>query len=175
MPDVSILQSDIDVQIKESRIPGFFLTMSVIVLIISIGSYVGLFFYNASISDSLSQIEISIKNINLENTSSKVDEFNKIEGKLSILQTLRKNRTDINRIMSILATTVHPRVYYENASIDAEKGTIELSGFAASPGNLSKQVSIYSRSKNILKYEIKNVALVADGVSFNASLTIKNN
>ena len=118
-------------------------------------------------------MEESIKSLNIEIASSGVSEFSNVESIFNVLVKLRKDHVDVNEILSVLGETVHPRVYYETASLDAKSKTVSLTGFALSPMDLSRQVSIYSNSDKLKEYEISNVSLAKGGVSFNVELIVK--
>ncbi len=172
MPDVSILQTDTELQVKESKIPGFFMTASVLALLVSIGAYIGLFFYNKILLERLSQLDSAIENLNIEAASTKVEVLNKIEGQVNILKKLRSEHTNANEIFDVLAKTIHPRVYYKSAKMDLKNKVVEVQGQAFNPASLSRQVSIYTKSEKIQKYKISNVKLKDGGVSFLATLNI---
>lgn len=173
MPDISLLQSDIEIEAKESKISGIFLTISIIFLIISTGSYIGLFFYNSILTDNLDQVIESIENLNLENASNEVGKLNEVEGQLSVIQSLRKNHVDSNKLLAVVSGSVHPKVYYKNTDFDVMRNKVTLTGVALNPRSLSEQVNLYSKNKNILDYEISNISLVDNGVKFSILLNIK--
>ncbi len=173
MPDISLLQSDVEIEAKESKISGIFLTTSIIFLIISAGSYIGLFFYNSILTENLNQVAESIKNLNIENTSSEIGRLNEVEGQLSVVENLRKNHADPNKLLSVISSSIHPRVYYENTDFDVMRGKVELIGVALNPKSLSEQVSLYFKNKDISSYEISDISLVEKGVKFSVLLNIK--
>ena len=174
MPDISLLQSDLELDAEESRIPSFFLTASIILLIISIGAYVGLYFYVATLKDTLDQSVLAIKNLSLKNTSTVVEELNGAEGRLAVLKELRVTHSDASVFLNVLASSVLPGVYYKNASFNLKNKMIEVDGLAQNSSSLSKQVIIYFKDKNFDKYSISDVSLDGlNGVAFKAKLKVK--
>ncbi len=174
MPDISLLQNDLEVEAEESRIPSFFLTVSMIILIISIGAYIGLYFYAVTLKDALEQSVLAVKNLSLENTATTVERLNGVEGQLEALKELRLAHSDASVFLDVLANSVHPRVFYKNAFFDLKNKVIEVEGLAANSSSLSKQVIIYFKDKNIDDYSISDVSLDGfDGVSFKAKLKVK--
>ena len=174
MPDVSILQNDFGVEVKESKIPGFFLTISIIFLIVSVGSYIGLLFYKKALDENLSQVEKTIEGLNIEGTSSKVAVLNKVEDKLNILKELRAKHTDAGAILDVIAKTVHPLIYYLNADVNLSKGLVFLTGMATSPASVAEQILIYSNNESISEYSIEDVAIVGSDIKFSVLLKVKN-
>ena len=174
MPDISLLQSDLEMESEESRIPSFFLTVSLILLILSVGSYIGLYFYVSTLKETLDQTVVSIKNLNLQDTSTTVGKLNQIDGQLAVLKQLRNDHYDVASFLGVLSDSVHPRVYYKDAHFDMKDKTISVEGIAANPASLSKQVSIYYEDDKISEYKISDVSLDgSNNISFKASLKVK--
>ncbi|MEK7452608.1 MAG: hypothetical protein AAB614_00035 [Patescibacteria group bacterium] len=173
MPDISLLQSDYEVVLKESRIPSIFLTVSIILLVVSIGSYVGLFFYHATLAENLKQVSIAIESLSIENASNEAGRLSKMGGQLDVIQYLRELHTDANASLAVIAKSVHPKVYYKDADINLVQGEAKLTGIALTPKSLSEQVMMYAGEKNILSYDISNISLVNDNVKFELNLKIK--
>jgi len=173
MPDISLLQNDIELEDRESKIPSIFLTISIIFLILSIGSWIGLYFYMNTLDENLATVTQSIKSLNTQNAENEVGKLNSIKNKLAVLQTLRKGHTNVNNIVSIIAKTVYPSVYYESSDIDFSTNKVILAGVAQNPKSLAQQVSLYSKSESITSYSISNVSLDANGeVRFQATLSL---
>jgi len=174
VPDISLLQSDFEMESEESRIPSFFLTVSLILLILSVGSYIGLYFYVSTLKDTLDQTVVSIKNLNLQDTSTTVGKLNRIGGQLEVLKQLRNEHYDASSFLDVLSGSVHPRVYYKNANFDMKNKTIKVDGVAANPASLSSQVGIYFEDDKISEYKISDVSLDGgNSVIFKASLKVK--
>jgi hypothetical protein len=174
VPDISLLQNDLEVETEESRIPSFFLTVSMTLLIISIGAYIGLYFYVSTLKGALDQSVLAIKNLSLKNTSNVVEKLNGAEGQLAVLKELRIVHSDASIFLDVLANSVHPRVFYKNASFDLKNKLIEVDGLAANSSSLSKQVIIYFKDEKIDEYSISDVSLDGfDGIGFRAKLKVK--
>jgi len=174
MPDISLLQSDLEVEAEESKIPSFFLTVSIILLIISIGAYIGLYFYVATLKDALNQSISALENLSIENASTVVEDLNKAGGTLMVLKELRMAHSDASKFLDVLSASVLPGVYYKNASFNLKDKTIEAEGLAQSSSSLSKQVIVYFNDKNIEKYSISDVSLDEfEGVKFKVNLKVK--
>ncbi len=174
MPDISLLQNELELEAEESRIPSFFLTISIIILIISIGAYIGLYFYVATLKSTLDQSILAIKNLSLENTSTTVERLNGIEGQLAVLKELRAIHSNASVFLGVLADSVHPRVFYKNAFFDLRNKIIELEGLAVNSSSLSKQVMIYFNDEKIKDYSISDISLdELKGVNFKAKLKLK--
>lgn len=173
MPDISLLQDETEVRLKESRFPGVFSTGSLILMLISIGAYVGLFLYKIEIQNNLNIVIESIDKLQIGDISSDVGQLSRMEGHLNVLKKLRTEHTDSQNLLSAVSDSVHQNIYYQNAEFDVKKNTISLKGVAVNPASLAKQVTSYRQHKAVENYEISNVGFVGEGVGFSAFLKIK--
>lgn len=173
MPDISLLQDETEVRLKESKFPGVFSTVSLMLMLISIGAYAGLFLYKIEIQNNLNIVIESIDKLQIGDISSDVGQLSRMEGHLNVLKKLRTEHTDSLNLLSAVSDSVHQNIYYQNAEFDVKKNTISLKGVAVNPASLAKQVTSYRQYKTIESYEISNVGFVGEGVGFSAFLKIK--
>lgn len=173
MPDISILQEDTNIQLRESRVPGVFYAVSVVLMLISIGAYAGLFFYKIQLQKDLNFTIETIDNLQVGNISGELGRLSGMEGQLNILKKLRIEHTHPANLLSIVAASVDKNVYYQNAEFNAKSSSVNLKGVAVNPSGLAKQVSLYRQQTNISDYNISDVGFIGEGVGFSTSLKIK--
>lgn len=173
MPDISILQEETNIQLRESRIPGVFYAVSVILMLISAGSYAGLLFYKIQLQKDLDLVIKKIDDLQVGNISGELGRLGGLEGQLNVLKKLRTEHTNPSGLLSSVAASVDKNVYYQNAEFDTKNNSVNLKGVAVNPAGLAKQVSLYRQQAGVSDYNISDVGFVGEGVGFSALLKIK--
>lgn len=174
MPDISLLQREYyGPEEEEKRLPGLISTTALVLLIICIGAYVGLFLYYQVLESQSELISQSIADLKTGDTSQTGDL--KALGMLSrTLVTLRETHTYPTKIFAALERSAHPAMYFSNAEIDMRSRTVTGDALIESSVQLVRQVGVYDEEKeagDIVDFSINDIGYDEQkGVKFSVNL-----
>lgn len=150
--------------------------IAVLAFVASVGSYVGLYFYNDSLEK---KVEAKTDEINLIqkkfSEAPQIDKAQVFRARTKIASELLDSHTLVSPVFTFLSDYTLGSILYEKFSFTrgADGATVELLGEAPSYAALAYQGDVLrERTKELSKFDINNVSLTKFGtVSFVLSLT----
>lgn len=174
MPDISLLQQEYEFPEEERRAPGIVALIAFIFLLISLGSYLGFYFYNAILTKRAEELNKSIADLKLNEDYKNVDQMKSVGTEAKALKFLRENHSYPNKFIDKIAKSTHPKVYFSNGNIDVLKKTASLTGIAPNSIILARQIELYGQNDEIAGFEMKNIGYGEDRImNFGVGLTFK--
>ena len=144
MPDISLLQKEyFTPEEEESELPGIVLTASLVMLIVVVGAYVGLYFYGQILESRAGDVSRRIAELKVGDVEKSLEELRTAGKYLSSVKTLREAHAFPTRAFAHLERSTHPSVYFTALNFDVAKGSAQLQAVAATPLVLARQVEIY--------------------------------
>ena len=139
-------------------------------IVLSLVVYGGLFYYNKSLADSLSELQLQAEEINRQRDTEFEEKALSLESALRSLKTIFKNHVYWSKVFSKFEELVVPQASFSSfdASIgdDGSVGLI-LSGSASGYTYLAKQMVSFSKDELVSDVEISGINLGTEGgVSF---------
>jgi hypothetical protein len=92
---------------------------------------------------------------------------------LANLKTILEKRTAVNGAFKFLEEQTIPSVYYTDAVMNGEEIKLTLKGFVPTLTELSQQIAVFEKNKDVRSVILDNVGLQAGGAVF--SLTLQFN
>ena len=171
MPDISLLQREYEVVEEESRVPGLVLTVSVTLLLITVGAWASLHFFDKFYVQQAQEIKQKIEDLKIKEAGEALDQLKIFSNKAEVLSGLRVAHTSASSLLQKVEKSTHPLVSFDSGSLKVADGSVELKGSAPSALILSRQVEIYTEDKNISEFKVSGLGYGAEhGVLFSASL-----
>ena len=174
MPDISLLQREYEVVEEESRIPGLVLTVSVTLLLITVGAWASLYFFNKFYIQQAEEIGKKVEDLKIKEAGEALDQLKIFSNKAEVLSGLRGAHTSVSALLQKVEKSTHPLVGFDSGSFKVADGGAELRGSAQSALILARQVEIYTEDKNISEFKVSGLGYGTEhGVLFSASLKFK--
>ncbi|MBU4284963.1 hypothetical protein KKF60_00680 [Patescibacteria group bacterium] len=143
-------------------------------LILSLLTYGGLFFYQKSVKDELKGIIQEITNLESKRDSVKEELIVGADKKLDIVENLFKEHLYWSKLFSKIEELIDINVYFSESkfSFENEKVNILLAGSARSYTALAQQMVSFKEDPLVEKVAVSDIALSEiGGVKFNLSIT----
>jgi len=174
MPDISLLQREYEVVEKESRIPGLVLTVSVTLLLITVGAWASLYFFNKFYIQQAEEIGKKVEDLKIKEAGEALDQLKIFSNKAEVLSGLRGAHTSASALLQKVEKSTHPLVGFDSGSFKVVDGGAELRGSAPSALILARQVEIYTEDKNLSEFKVSGLGYGTEhGVLFSASLKFR--
>ena len=171
MPDISLLQREYEVVKEESRIPGIVLTASATFLIITIGAWLSLYFFDKFYVQQAGEIRKRIEDLRIKEAGEALDQLKVFSNKAEVLSGLRDAHTSAAALFQKIEKSTHPLVSFDSGSFKVADGGVELKGSSPSALILARQVEIYTEDKNISEFKVSGLGYGTEhGVLFSASI-----
>ena len=106
------------------------------------------------------------KNLSEQDQKEMVSMYSQIANLKSILE----KRTAVNGVFKFLEEQTIPSVYYSNAVMNGTDFKLVIQGFAPTLTELSQQIAVFEKNKNVHNVVLDNVGLQAGGVVFSITL-----
>ena len=174
MPDISLLQREYEVVEEESRIPGLVLTVSVTLLLITVGAWASLYFFNKFYIQQAEEIGKKVEDLKIKEAGEALDQLKIFSNKAEVLSGLRGAHTSASALFQKVEKSTHPLISFDSGSFKVVDGGAELRGSAPSALILARQVEIYTEDKNLSEFKVSGLGYGTEhGVLFSASLKFR--
>ena len=171
MPDISLLQREYEVVEEESRVPGLVLTVSVTLLLITVGAWASLYFFNKFYIQQAEEIGKKVEDLKIKEAGEALDQLKIFSNKAEVLSGLRGAHTSAATLLQKVEKSTHPLVGFDSGNFKVADGGAELKGSAPSALILARQVEIYTEDKNISEFKVSGLGYGTEhSVLFSASL-----
>src|SRR3989344_6483002 len=157
MPDISLLQREYEVVEEESRVPGLVLTVSVTLLLITVGAWASLHFFDKFYVQQAQEIKQKIEDLKIKEAGQALDKLKIFSNKAEVLSRLRGAHTSASLLFQKVEKSTHPLVSFNSGSLKVADGSVELKGLAPSALILSRQVEIYADDKNLSEFKVSGI------------------
>lgn len=152
---------------------GFFATF---VFLASIGSYVGLYFYNNILADRINGLALQVQNIQKDFEQPEIAQARVFRARAELVQKLLNEHIVVTPIFDFLATNTAESIFYHDLKFTrGEKGTLslEVSGEAPSYTSLAYQADVFrQKDEELFGFSVDNIMLTKTGsVSFVFNMT----
>lgn len=174
MPDISLLQQEYALPEEERRAPGLAALVAFIFLLIILGGYTGLYFYNAILANRAQELDKSIFELKSNDAYKSVEQIKNVGIEIQALKSLRENHSYPNKLIEKIAKSTHPKVYLTSGNIDVFKKSVSLKGIAPNSVILARQIELYGQNEEIASFEVKEIAYGENrSMGFGAGITFK--
>ncbi len=158
MPDISRLQREYETVQEESKTPGVVFTVALILLIVSVGAYIGLYAYESVLQKRIDDAVKITSQLKVGDAYKNVAQLTAISRKVTMLKSLRESHTNLRELLLNLEQTTHPLAYFESGKLDAENVSADLRrGTLPTAAMLVRQMDIYKANKTIENFTIDNI------------------
>lgn len=152
---------------------GFFATF---VFLASVGSYVGLYFYNDILTGRINGLALHVQNIQKDFEQPEIAQARVFRARAGLVQKLLNEHIVVTPIFDFLATNTAESVFYHDLKFArGEKGalSLEVSGEAPSYTSLAYQADVFrQKDEELLGFSVDNIMLTKTGsVSFVFNMT----
>lgn len=158
MPDISLLQQEYALPEEERRAPGLAALIAFIALLIILGGYLGLYFYDAVLAKRAAELDSSIAELKSNDVYKSVEQIKNVGTEIQSLKLLRENHSYPNKFIEKIAKSVHPKVYLTSGSINILQKSVSVVGVAPSSIIMARQIELYGQNEEIASFQIKNLA-----------------
>ena len=174
MPDISLLQREYEVVEEESRVPGLVLTVSVTLLLITVGAWASLHFFDKFYVQQAQEIKQKIEDLKIKEAGEALDQLKIFSNKAEVLSGLRGAHTSAATLLQKVEKSTHPLVGFDSGNFKVADGGAELKGSAPSALILARQVEIYTEDKNLSEFKVSGIGYGTEhSVLFSASLKFR--
>ncbi|OGD32556.1 hypothetical protein A3C91_01630 [Candidatus Azambacteria bacterium RIFCSPHIGHO2_02_FULL_52_12] len=158
MPDISLLQREYDVAREESKTPGAAFTASLVVLLVSVGAYIGLVAYESLLEKRIETATQLTGQLKVGDAYKNATQLTATSRKVKTLKTLRESHTNLSQLLSSVERATHPSAFFNSGDLDAQKQSAELKGGTLpTAAMLVRQMDIYRASKDIADFMVDNI------------------
>lgn len=93
-----------------------------------------------------------------------------VYSQIANLKTILEKRTSINTVFKFLEEQTIPSVYYSDAVMNGEELKLTIKGFTPTLTELSQQIAVFEKNKNVRNAVLDSVGLQAGGAVFSITL-----
>jgi hypothetical protein len=167
---IEIAQVKKETHLKEN----LFLIFSIIIFLISLGTY---FYFNNLLSQKqskLSSLNIDYATLAGSDVKAKEDELSLAGKYIGDFKILFENNPKVSGFFTSFQKWIHPKVVYSGFSFDVSSRKLTMTGSTSGFQNVMQQIAILKNESTIESYQISNVNLAETGlVTFNLDVTIR--
>jgi len=145
--------------------PRGLLTFIVIVFLLTVGTVMGLKYWNGHQQAYLSSLSQELKTLRESFSSEEQGKVALFEKKINVLKELLKQHIYFSQDLALLESLTHPQVYYTNLTFNPDNNSLALQGVAKDQSVLSEAISGLINDPQ----EVKAVALHTVKVGTNKS------
>lgn len=148
------------------------LGLAVICLLLSLVSYLALFFANQSLNRERASLETEVKSLEQARDLDLETQVSQLQKRIKIFQNLLEGHLYPSRLFTLIEELTIPQVQFNSFNADLENHKLNLEGRTASYSFLAKQLTVLEQDERIKTVETSNIALrsEAGGVGFNLLL-----
>jgi len=174
IPKGSLVREDPFLERRRPRsIIGFF---SVLLFILSVTTYAGLYYYNNSLNRIILEKRLAIEKVQEKfNNTPEVSEAKIFRARADVANEILKKHAVVSAVVSFLEKNTTESIMYDKFSFknDNGQGVLEVSGEAPTYGALSYQADfLRKKGEDLSKFSLNNFSLTPMGsVSFTFSMT----
>lgn len=124
----------------------------------------------------LSRNDLKLKIKNLESTPEfqKVIEYKDLKNKRDEIQKINQSKLSVFAILRLIENITLPQLVFNRFAINAEQGSVNLSGTASSYASLALQIENFEREKMIKSVVVKNPTRNENSIiNFNLNFVLK--
>lgn len=160
MADLDILPKKIRKIETGEKKPRYFI---ILILIVILTVYGGLFFYNQSLERKMKNLETEIYNIITKRDKNLENRIIEIKNKLNNSDILLKNHIFWTKGLNEFQKLVLPEIQLKNLNANAEQGKIEIRASAPNLTTIAKQGANFLSSRLIKDIEINQIKNLPTG------------
>lgn len=154
---------------------GLFLTISVLMLVISFAIFGGAFFYKQYLQRQRTAVAASLERLEADFEPSLLMELNRVSQLLSTAKLLLQSHVSTSRIFQFIEDNVFNGIRFSSFSFDAEKMSLRMNGEAGSYTVLAGQAAAFEESRFVESVSLSNLSLQPNGdVGFAVSIRFKS-
>ncbi|MCX8015989.1 MAG: hypothetical protein N2692_01655 [Patescibacteria group bacterium] len=154
---------------------GRLLTLSIILLIISLGLYFIAVFYQNYLNKNISDLNNKIKSLSNEISETDRREVLGFYSQLINLKALLSNHLYSSKIFERLELITHPKVAFSAFSYDYKNKTLKIDGYSNNLEFLAQQMLAFQKVSEFNKVNLSNVRIAGDKVTFAFEITFNPN
>lgn len=176
MPDISLLQREYDVVQEESRMPSIVFTAALILFLVCVGAYVGLYAYNSFLTGEIESVNKRIDELKVGDAFKSIEQLTAVGARIKMLKSLRESHTSVRKTLAKVEGVTHPSVNFTTGSFEFAGDAIKVSlkGKALSPAVFLRQVELYQADKNVSDFTVGNPSYEEKhSVALDVSLTLR--
>jgi len=166
MADVSLIPKDYK---QKSSLKAIFSKIGILIivlLILSVGAYLGLYFYNDSLNAQLQDLKSQVEEVNKERDVEFEKKVLSLESAMLIFENIFENHNYWSNIFSKLETLTIPQViYFDFDGIISKNGSVDLSFDGRTTGYtyLAKQMVSFLDDPMVTNLELTGLSLGSEG------------
>lgn len=172
MADISLLPKEYAIKAapptKKAKIFSIF---SFILLIVVLGFWGGLYFYNNQLNKEIVGLKGEIDEVRQGENQDKVRKINEANRKINIFNERFNKHIYVSNVFAEIENFTLKKVYFSSFTVDVPKNLVTLSGTTDSYTNFSKQYNELNDKDGVIDgVDIDSVKSSKSGVDFNFSL-----
>lgn len=148
------------------------LWVSVVLLFLSVGSFVALKVYLAKIQKNIIDIGNEIKTEAAKVSADDEVAVSSLNDSLNTFKDLVKNHAYFSDIFNLIGSLTHSRVVFTKVDIDREKNLIQLKGVAQNYSFLAKQMVAFRENKDVKGLDVKGINFSTSGLDFELQMAV---
>ncbi|MGB9848054.1 MAG: hypothetical protein ACPLKV_02525 [Minisyncoccia bacterium] len=160
---------------KSSGWLGKLLTLSIILLIISLGLYFIATFYQNYLNKNISDINNKIKSLSNEIAEGDRKEVLSFYSQLINLKALLSNHIYTSKIFERLELITHPKVAFSAFSYDYKNKSLKLDGYSDNLEFIAQQILAFQKVSEFSKINLTNLRTSDNKISFSLEITFNPN
>jgi len=158
---------------KPKRIVSILFYLSLILLILTVAGYIGLYSINDRKGQELEELRNVLDNQETRELRILKEELKEYQGKVNDLSFLLSSYREPLKFLEFLEGVTHPKVRWVNMSIDLAEGGVSISGEADSLTTLIQQVLILEADPRIEDFMLSGFTLKESGAAgFSVDFTL---
>jgi hypothetical protein len=159
---------------KKEKTSKKLVIIPIVLIIITAIICAGLFFYEETLSNKISDLDNEIDQINQKISNELDTEVISFQKHLNNLKKMLDDHIYYSNLFSLIEKTTVPTVSFESFNGDVSSKKIQLKGKAISFSSLAKQIVAFREAEEIDKVNFSSASIGTDGgIGFDLSLFLK--
>lgn len=149
--------------------------LSLVLLILSLGAFFGLNYYQKKNSKTLRDLEEILTREKTKEEITLEQKVLEIKEKIEKISLLLPSHKKSSNFFSFLERVTHPKVFFGDLELKPEKGRVELQGKAEDFRILGQQLSIFKKEELIENTNLLRASIGEEGgIEFSINLSLKS-
>jgi len=148
--------------------------LSLVLLILSLGAFFGLNYYQKKNSKTLRDLEEILTKEKTKEEITLEQKVLEVKEKIEKISLLLPSHKESSNFFSFLEKVTHPKVFFSDLELKPEKGRVELQGKAEDFRILGQQLSIFKKEGLIENTNLSKASIGKEGgIEFSINLSLK--
>jgi len=171
-PNYNRLAANFGVHEVKSSI-NFLFIISIIILVLAVGGWVGVFIYNKSLVEDITKLEADIQTSSLELSKKQINSnYIYLPRQVASLKKIIDSHIYSSQVFPFLSAITATNVQWTKMSLNTENKELTLDGITESNTTFVEQILSLEQEPNIESLTYTDPVSSDNGVSFNVVLTL---